>query len=76
MQIAKWGNSLAIRLPKALVDALGLKPGDQVELVAQSPRRLALAKADKRADFLAAMATPPLTLPAGARASRDEANER
>jgi antitoxin MazE len=25
MQVSKWGNSLAVRLPKALVDELGLK---------------------------------------------------
>jgi antitoxin MazE len=32
MQVAKWGNSLAVRLPKALVDALGLKEGDKIEI--------------------------------------------
>jgi antitoxin MazE len=32
MRVAKWGNSLAIRLPKALIEALGLKAGDEVEL--------------------------------------------
>jgi antitoxin MazE len=32
MQVSKWGNSLAVRLPKALVDKLGLKEGDQVDL--------------------------------------------
>ena len=32
MQVSKWGNSLAIRLPAAVVDALGLKEGDQVEI--------------------------------------------
>ena len=30
MQVAKWGNSLAVRLPKAVVDALRLKEGDEV----------------------------------------------
>ena len=33
MQIAKWGNSLAVRLPANLVRELGLKEGDQVDLV-------------------------------------------
>ena len=28
MQVAKWGNSLAVRLPASVVDALGLKEGD------------------------------------------------
>ncbi|MGB3388270.1 MAG: AbrB/MazE/SpoVT family DNA-binding domain-containing protein [Pseudaminobacter sp.] len=32
VQIAKWGNSSAIRLPKAMLDELGLKPGQSVEL--------------------------------------------
>ena len=26
MQVAKWGNSLAVRLPSAVVDALDLQP--------------------------------------------------
>ena len=34
MQVSKWGNSLAVRLPKALVDALGLKEGDELNVVA------------------------------------------
>ena len=29
--VAKWGNSLAVRLPPAVVEALALKQGDQTE---------------------------------------------
>jgi antitoxin MazE len=32
MQVAKWGNSLAIRIPASVVETLGLKPGDEVEV--------------------------------------------
>lgn len=32
MQVAKWGNSLAVRLPSAVVQALDLKEGDQIEI--------------------------------------------
>lgn len=32
MKVAKWGNSLAIRLPANLVVALGLSEGDEVEV--------------------------------------------
>ena len=32
MHVAKWGNSLAIRLPAAVVEALELKDGDQIEI--------------------------------------------
>lgn len=31
-QIAKWGNSTAVRLPKAAVERLGLKPGMTVDV--------------------------------------------
>ena len=30
--ISKWGNSSAIRLPKAVMNELGLKPGQSVQL--------------------------------------------
>ena len=32
MQIGRWGNSLAVRLPKALVEQLGLREGDEIDL--------------------------------------------
>ncbi len=34
MQVSKWGNRLAVRLPTAVVDALNLKEGDQIFAVA------------------------------------------
>jgi antitoxin MazE len=30
-QIGQWGNSLAVRIPRHVVEALGLKPNDTVE---------------------------------------------
>ena len=33
MQVSKWGNSLAIRLPAAVVEALELHEGDDIEVV-------------------------------------------
>ena len=33
MKVAKWGNSLAVRLPASLVVDLGLKEGDQIDLI-------------------------------------------
>jgi antitoxin MazE len=32
MQVSKWGNSLAVRLPAAIVEVLHLKEGDDVEM--------------------------------------------
>jgi antitoxin MazE len=36
IQIAKWGNSSAIRLPKAALDELGLKQGDTLDLTIEN----------------------------------------
>lgn len=38
MQVAKWGNSLAVRLPASVVKILDLKEGDDVELCAKDSR--------------------------------------
>lgn len=32
MQVSKWGNSLAIRLPQAAVKSLHVREGEQIEL--------------------------------------------
>jgi antitoxin MazE len=44
MQVAKWGNSLAIRLPAKLVSELGLAEGDEIEVVRASPERLEIER--------------------------------
>lgn len=46
-KIAKWGNSLAVRLPKQFVDELGLKPGSTVDLE-KDGSRLAIETAPQR----------------------------
>jgi antitoxin MazE len=32
VKVAKWGNSIGVRVPKLLADELGLTPGREVEL--------------------------------------------
>jgi antitoxin MazE len=38
IKIAKWGNSLAVRLPKAVADELGLTAGRTLSLEVEGPR--------------------------------------
>ena len=76
MMVSKWGNSLAVRLPKALVEQLGLAPGDELNVVEASKRQIAVEKADKRAEFLRQMEQFHWPAPADYRFNRDEANER
>jgi antitoxin MazE len=45
-KIAKWGNSLAVRVPKPYADELGLKPGATVE-VQKDGTRLAIETAPR-----------------------------
>ena len=76
MRIAKWGNSLAVRIPKDVAEALGLKEGDEVELKAGRGRTVELSR-DERTDLaikrIRELARP---LPPGWKFDRDEANAR
>jgi antitoxin MazE len=76
MHVAKWGNSLAVRLPKALVDELHLAPGDELEVVSANRKEIVVEKRDRRAEFLKAIAEFNWPLPKGYKFDREEANKR
>jgi antitoxin MazE len=76
MLVSKWGNSLAVRLPKKLVEALKLSPGDELEVVAVSKGKVGVEKIDKRAEFLRQAEQFHFPLPDDYTFDRDEANER
>lgn len=76
MRVAKLGNSLAVRLPKALVESMGLKAGDELSVVAASKREIVVEKRDRRAEFLKAIAEFNWPLPEGYKFDREEANKR
>ena len=76
MQVAKWGNSLAVRLPSAVVEALELKEGDDVEIHVAGTRSFALAKAPGARQLLARLRKYRGRLPATFKFDRLEANER
>ena len=48
MQVAKWGNSLAVRLPAAVVEALELKEGDQIEIRVAGSREFEVSRDQSR----------------------------
>jgi len=76
MQVAKWGNSLAVRLPTAVVEALDLKAGDDIEIHVAGARSFALKKAPGARDLLARLRKYRGRLPADFKFDRLEANER
>ncbi len=75
MQVAKWGNSLAIRLPAGLVRELGLKEGDQVDLL-KDDGRLSLKRQPRADEVLAELRRFRGRLSGSQRLSREDANER
>jgi antitoxin MazE len=76
MQVAKWGNSLAVRLPKKLVDELGLKAGDNVELVANGRQSLELTAKLSRGEALKALRKFRGWMPKDFKFDREEAHAR
>jgi antitoxin MazE len=76
MQIGKWGNSLAVRLPAAVVEALELKEGDEIEIYVASARELGVAKKPGREELLKRLRAFRGRLPADFKFDRDEANAR
>jgi antitoxin MazE len=76
MRVSKWGNSLAVRLPKTLVEKMGLRAGDELNIVDVVERTLVVQKEDRRKAALERLASRNGTLPPGYKFDRDEANER
>lgn len=76
MQVAKWGNSLAVRLPATLVEVLKLQEGDDIEIVVDDPRTFAVRKKPSSTELLQRLRTFRGKLPADFKFSRDEAHRR
>ena len=76
MQVAKWGNSLAVRIPAAVVEALKLTAGDEIEIHIADAREIAIARKPGREDFLQRLRAFRGRLPADFKFDRDEANAR
>ena len=76
MQVAKWGNSLAVRLPAAVVEALRLKEGDEIEIQVAGARAFEIKKRPSARELLAQLRKFRGRLPEGFKFDRLEANER
>ena len=76
MQVAKWGNSLAVRLPAAVVEALELKEGDQIEIRIADERTFEVRRDRSRQEALVKLRKLRRPLPPGFVFDRDEANAR
>ena len=79
MLVSKWGNSLAVRLPKKLAEEMGIHVGDEIEIIRATRDKLEIQKLDdeeRRRRFIEGMKQFNWTLPEGFKFNREEANER
>ncbi len=76
MRVAKWGNSLAIRLPAEIVKLLQLKEGDDITVRIKGDRVVDVDKTPDREELLKRLRALRRPLPPGFKFDRDEANER
>jgi antitoxin MazE len=76
MQVSKWGNSLAVRLPAAVVEALDLKEGDDIEISVAGKRDFRVARDRSKEKALAQLRQMKWSFPTDFRFDREEIHER
>jgi antitoxin MazE len=76
MQVSKWGNSLAIRLPAAVVKALELKEGDDIEIRVAGSREFEVSRDESRQRAFETLRKLRRPFPPGFVFDREEAHER
>lgn len=76
MQISRWGNSLAVRLPASLVKEMKLSAGDEVELRVDDDRTFYLKRTAARENHLSRLRKFRGILPEDFSFDREEANAR
>ena len=76
MKVARWGNSLAVRLPVAVVEALQLKDGDEIEIRADEAGTLVVGRKPDLEEMLVRIRRFRGRLPKDFKFDREEANSR
>lgn len=76
MQIARWGDGLAVRLPDEVVKKLALKEGDEVDIRAAGSRTLDVAPKTDVTALMEKLRSFQGLLPSDFKFDRDEANAR
>jgi antitoxin MazE len=76
MQVVKWGNGLAVRLPAVLVEALGLQEGDEVEIHVTGSKDFGVARKPGRDELLKRLRAFRGRLPIDFKFDRDQASAR
>ncbi len=76
MQVSKWGNSLAVRIPSSVAEALNLKEGDEIEVTMTGTREFSIGRDRSREKAIEAIRRLARPFPKGFKFDREEAHER
>lgn len=76
MQVSKWGNSLAVRLPASVVEILDLKEGDSIEIHVAGSRDIEIMKIPEAREILERLRKFRGRLPKDFKFDRLEAHEK
>ncbi len=76
MQIAKWGKSLVVRLPVEVIEDLGLKEGDEIQITIKARDRIEVEEKPGVDELLAILNKYSGRLPLDFKLDRDDANTR
>jgi antitoxin MazE len=76
MKVARWGNSLAVRLPREIAEELSLKEGDEIALRSAGAGCVEVLRDPRREDALAQIRETSWPLPPGYKFDRGEIYDR
>jgi antitoxin MazE len=76
MKVAKWGNSLAIRLPAAVVEIMDLKEGDEIDVQVAGTSTIEIERSKGLEDMLVRLRKYRGLVPKDFKFDRIEAHDR
>jgi antitoxin MazE len=76
MRLAKWGNSLALRIPAEVTATMKLEPGDEVQLRIAGEHKFEVVRDRRREEAIKKLRKLRLEVPAGYTFDRNEIYDR
>jgi antitoxin MazE len=76
MKLAKWGNSLAVRIPAEVVAKLGIAPNEEVEIKVTGENSFEVRRDRRRQEAIEAIRKLARPLPPGYKCNREEIYDR
>jgi antitoxin MazE len=76
MKLAKWGNSLAVRIPAEVVAKLGIAPNEEVEIKVTGENSFEVRRDRRRQEAIEAIRKLARPLPPGYKFNREEIYDR